>query len=522
MRPSHNVASSTLGGGKATTGHWQEGFKNTCGKCGAVRIDNQIGLEATPDAFIAALVEVFRGVKRVLRNDGTLWIVIGDSYAGSWGNYSGHNRGKGGQRAITVRSLPLPAWEGREQERPAASRPLPGIKNKDLLGIPWMLAFALRSDGWWLRSAITWCKGNPLPESVQDRPSQATEMLFLFSKNQRYFYDIDATRVVAQRLNRGRSADEVGLEVGRATAQGFAAKGGKIALNDQWTPYLILASLLGMKRVFVKERNDLLGKCFDILKRPQHARICWPILTTAANGAPQMLMDILEHIGIVITELDSDTEAEFWVRLASDPATMKGNNGAFAVKQPREVIAKIIANAQLIRHTVPLDALTKGLIDVDVIEKTIPLFECIDLDAGSLGDGLITEALLEQFRLAVRGSGLQELGSPCHTSLTSDGDYASNYTTEAPTRNLWNWWVVNTQPFSGDHHATFPEKLIEPCILAGSRPGDTVLDPFLGSGTTGKVSLRLGRKCIGIELSQDYIDQALDRTNGVQTMLDVW
>jgi len=121
-------------------------------------IEGQIGLDKTPDLYIARLVEVFREVHRVLRNDGTLWLNIGDSYHGSWGNYSGQNRGKGKQRAITVGTqAPNSAYDGLEKWRPPSSFKQEGLKNKDLIGIPWMLAFALRSDGWYLRSDIIWC-----------------------------------------------------------------------------------------------------------------------------------------------------------------------------------------------------------------------------------------------------------------------------------------------------------------------------------------------------------------------------
>lgn len=155
-------------------------------------IDGQIGLEESSDKYIKRLVAVFREVRRVLKNDGTLWVNIGDSYAGSWGNYSGQNRGRGTQRARTVGSLPTPAWDGRERQRPSASRPMAGIKNKDLIGIPWMLAFALRADGWYLRSEIIWHKPNPMPESVKDRPTKAHEQIFLLSKSPKYYYDHDA------------------------------------------------------------------------------------------------------------------------------------------------------------------------------------------------------------------------------------------------------------------------------------------------------------------------------------------
>ncbi len=145
-------------------------------------VDGQIGLEETPEAYIARLVEVFREVRRVLKDDGTLWVNIGDSYAGN-ANSGGSNANEGGP-AVRIAGLKPKRGEG--------------VKQKDLLGIPWMLAFALRADGWYLRSEIIWHKPNPMPESVKDRPTKAHEQIFLLSKSPKYFYDADAVREPAQ------------------------------------------------------------------------------------------------------------------------------------------------------------------------------------------------------------------------------------------------------------------------------------------------------------------------------------
>jgi DNA modification methylase len=148
--------------------------------------DGQIGLEPTPDEFVAALVEVFRGVRRVLRDDGTVWLNLGDSYSGYHGN-------------ARVGDAPAPSDKGehyRENMRPTVIGN--GIKQKDLLGIPWMVAFALRADGWYLRSDIIWSKLNPMPESVTDRPTKSHEYVFLLSKGPRYAYDADAIREADQ------------------------------------------------------------------------------------------------------------------------------------------------------------------------------------------------------------------------------------------------------------------------------------------------------------------------------------
>ena len=157
-------------------------------------VPGQLGLEATPEAYVAALVEVFREVRRVLRDDGTCWLNLGDSYAGSWGNYGGQNRGNGTQREIVTGSQAHQnAYDGLEGWRPPTAD-APGLKPKDLVGIPWRVAFALQADGWYLRQDIIWSKPNPMPESVTDRCTKAHEYIFLLSKSAKYYYDADAVR----------------------------------------------------------------------------------------------------------------------------------------------------------------------------------------------------------------------------------------------------------------------------------------------------------------------------------------
>lgn len=181
------IATSGLLGSKRNVGNALAGYGAICGKCGAKRIDNQIGLEASPEAFVAALVEVFREVRRVLRPDGTCWVNLGDSYA----NPGNHRNGEG-----EVRSLKTSKFHGGtahlEQRRTTGT--FEGLKPKDLIGIPWRVAFALQADGWWLRSDIIWHKPNPMPESVTDRPTKAHEYIFMLSKSSKYFYDADAIR----------------------------------------------------------------------------------------------------------------------------------------------------------------------------------------------------------------------------------------------------------------------------------------------------------------------------------------
>jgi DNA modification methylase len=166
-------------------------------------VAGQIGLEPTPDAFVAEMVAVFREVRRVLRPDGTLWLNLGDSYAGSGrGGYAGgkstlDGTTDGQDNSRVARGSQKPAgFHERSVESGAIARawvpPPVGLKQKDLMGIPWRVAFALQADGWWLRQDIIWSKPNPMPESVTDRCTKAHEYLFLLSKGPRYHYDAEA------------------------------------------------------------------------------------------------------------------------------------------------------------------------------------------------------------------------------------------------------------------------------------------------------------------------------------------
>ena len=164
-------------------------YKTVCPKCGAVRQDSQIGLEETPEEYIENLVNVFKEVRNVLTDDGTLWLNIGDSYY----NY---RPGKGqalSKQTVSNNRQDLPDKCARRGNK------LKGLKEKDLIGIPWMLAFALRADGWYLRQDIIWNKPNPMPESVRDRCTKSLKYIFLLSKSQNYYFDVDAIKEPTRR-----------------------------------------------------------------------------------------------------------------------------------------------------------------------------------------------------------------------------------------------------------------------------------------------------------------------------------
>ena len=268
--------------------------------------DKQIGQEQSPEEYIETMVDVFRKVRDVLADDGTLWLNIGDSY------YNYRKDGCIPKQTFTNSRQDLP------KTTPRRSNKLVGYKDKDLIGIPWMLAFALRADGWYLRQDIIWHKPNPMPESVRDRCTKAHEYIFLLSKSKYYYYDNEA------------------------------------------------------------------------IKEP-----------------------------------------------AKDWGTRDRTNGKY--------------------HN--------------------------------------------------EGTGLQP-----HSGLTK------SYT----KRNKRSVWSINKKPYKGAHFATYPEELIEPCILAGSEEGDIILDPFMGSGTTAVVAKKNSRAYIGCELHEEYASLQTDRIRTIPNKLPLY
>lgn len=226
---------------KTTTGHKQEElignvgdaiYKSVCPLCGAVREDKQIGLEESPEEYIDRLVNVFREVKRILKPEGTLWVNIGDSYAGGQGRYGGfddmsdkQNTNKGSLGQINT----YQKWSHDT------------IKTKDLIGIPWMLAFALRNDGWYLRQDIIWHKPNPMPESVKDRCTKSHEYIFLLSKSPKYFFDYEAIQETATTGESVRDKNAEGYQADYPNGERFSSglhiygKGGKRNKRDVWS-----------------------------------------------------------------------------------------------------------------------------------------------------------------------------------------------------------------------------------------------------------------------------------------------
>jgi DNA modification methylase len=308
-------------------------------------VDGQIGLEATPDAFVAQMVDVFREVRRVLKDDGTLWLNLGDSYAANRGGTTPPAQtvagGVNGQGGIAERRGQK---DGYNASRDAKAH---GLKHKDLIGIPWRVAFALQADGWWLRQDIVWSKPNPMPESVRDRCTKAHEYIFLMTKSERYYYDSKA--------------------------------------------------------------------------------IAEPVTESTV------------------------------LRLSQDVASQAGSdraNGGTRADRPMKALRT----------------------------------------AGNKSHKLVTEYEVSDSEQHRTAAGLMKIA-----------DVAFE------TRNKRSVWSIATAPFSEAHFATFPPELPEICIKAGSKPGDTILDPFGGAGTTGLVADRLGRSAILLELNPQYAEMARRR-----------
>lgn len=189
-------------------------------------VDGQIGLERAYPEFVRALADVFDEVRRVLKPSGTLWLNLGDSYAGSWGAQSRGSETPGtldGTSQLAARQIEAAR---RGETRTGSADRFPGLKPKDLIGIPWRVAFALQERGWWLRGDHVWGKPNGMPESTEDRPTRGHEYVFLLTKSAKYFYDGEAVRTAPKASTITRLAQDVEAQEGSARANGGAKTNG--------------------------------------------------------------------------------------------------------------------------------------------------------------------------------------------------------------------------------------------------------------------------------------------------------
>lgn len=367
--------------------------------------NREIGRETTPELFIATMVSVFREVRRVLKDDGILFLNLGDSYVGSWAAQSRGSFTPGKLEGTSLLSARQIMAHPREDTHTGSLKNTPGLKPKDLMMLPQRVAIALQADGWYLRSQIPWIKRNVMPESVTDRPTTAVEYVFMLTKSGKYYYDKSAVLIPTS------------------------------------------------------ENSHAGGK---------------------TNGTMKAVTSEFPHDSI---------EAR---KARANPATKSfpadGRNGIRPAGKQAE----------------------SGL------RRYVGFNECWDAAEES--------AMVPQCRggkTAFRGQGhfLTSANGPANRDGRDMKNVGASW---ARNRRNSDWFiqswqglladddgdtlavVVNPKGYKEAHFATFPKKFVDPFVLAGSRPGDVVLDPFGGSGTVGQVALELGRSALLIELNPAY------------------
>lgn len=249
-------------------------------------VDGQIGLESSPREFIDSLVAVFREVRRVLRNDGTLWLNMGDSYAGSWGA-QGRPQGDGQMSGRSVTSARQINEHPRFKSGTGVRGREMGMKSKDLMGMPWRLAFALQDDGWYLRQDIIWHKPNPMPESVRDRCTKAHEYLFLLSKAPRYYFNQDPIREACSPNTHAKLSQDVQNQIGSARANGGAKTNGNMKAVDRKTNGVGWGHGTDSEqrqRGRVKD-NASMDSALAIMPTERNKRSVWTVATNGFKGA---------------------------------------------------------------------------------------------------------------------------------------------------------------------------------------------------------------------------------------------
>ena len=242
-------------------------------------VDGQIGLEETPAEFIARLVEVFREVRRVLRVDGTAWVNMGDSYASIAGGYAPD--GSAGKHDIVSKSTRGAVRRGHRRQ------PHEGFKQKDLMGMPWRLAFALQDDGWYLRQDIIWHKPNPMPESVRDRCTKAHEYIFLLSKSPKYYYDQSAILEPCSPNTHNRLSQDVLAQIGSDRANGGAKTNGNmkaVARKPNGVGWGHGTDNKERCRGRIKD-NESMDSALAIMPSERNKRTVWTVPTHSFKGA---------------------------------------------------------------------------------------------------------------------------------------------------------------------------------------------------------------------------------------------
>ena len=492
--------------------------------------DGQLGLEKTPEEYVAHMVEVFELVRELLTEDGTLWLNIGDSYASGKGTCYNPGGGKDSFGKYKKEGGAHPLDRGNK-----STLALSGLKPKDLVGIPWMTAFALRSSGWYLRQDIIWHKPSPMPESINDRCTKAHEYLFLMSKNARYYYDAEAIKEPATGGSHDRGKGKENDWHDRSSWKGSAFDKGRTGKMMVTRGHKVRPSK--PKGSFKAKGEPLPGRLpFRAVTETRNKRSVWTVPSKPFSQYAQTSR---------LVRVERDELCDDNLHIASPSCPLHGGLFALFASVYDDEYANDFENR--ISH-----------IDNGHVRELSGGYEEIDwMLSYSIGGQSLGLLLREHGRIAIlhnirsRRTGLAQLTSFSYrlsekTRSRIDGILISLGLSEIYRGMIWsNIWPddmnahLRDQIFCGivnksfllsleppcncgiykektektSHFAVFPPDLISSCILAGSRPGDMVLDPFFGSGTTGEVCEKLGRRWTGIELNEkDYGELCKQRT----------
>ncbi len=470
-------------------------------------VEGQIGLEPTLDAYVETMVAVGRELWRVLKPEGTFWLNLGDSYASAWVCNRRNEIGSG--------SLPA----GKRADRP--NRLVNGLKEKDLCGVPWRVAFALQANGWWLRSAIVWHKPNPMPESVTDRPTSAYEMVFLLTKAERYFYDADAIAEPASLNSHGATNPHAGAKqesIGQNQGGSLGVKcSGMRNARNVWT----MATQPFSGAHFATMPPDLAERCIKAGCPEFVCSECGHVLDshikdtvrTGTNGNGLCAL----RSGVSKASVASDTNEilQSKMRIGSKDADAKSDSlrklrGAsdLGSQEPTETVLQCSLPMQTYGEESPND---EGVDDHDQGVCDDSSARSSESNGGWVRDGASARH--------GKGNG----ASPsAHRSRSSQGRQPEAQLTGKPGSSD----EAETRPSaeSPDGQDPLPSlrggnSSVPSCprckanlARVGAVSPGQVLDPFGGAGTTGLVADRLGRNATLIELNPAYRELAADRT----------
>ena len=449
-------------------------YKDTC-PCGARRIDSQLGLERTPEEFVANMVAVFREVWRVLRKDGTCWVNLGDAYAhtgASGGTWNGSSpEGKNNNTA-----------NAREAQKKMGGTMGPGLKPKDLVGIPWRLAFALQQP--WYSGSI---------KRLEDRIWLGA---MIDGEGCMFIHKRKAGQSNGQGYERQNDSYGAGLEVAN-THESIVKRCleitgmGSICFQDKESKLKNRNQRLFRWNLRSNECRKVVREIYPFLVGKQHeARLLLGCPSSGMDAEKAHASLINLHNGFEAC-IDFPAPTSCFERgwyLRSDIIWSKLNPMPESVTdRPTKAHEYLFLLSKRERYYYDQDAIRESYAEATLVDPR-------DNENGHR----------------------RERGFPGNAS--NGGTNLGGL--RASGRNKRTVWTIPTQPWSGAHFATFPEKLVEPCILAGSRPGDYVLDPFVGSGTVIRVATRHQRKGVGCDINLKYLgEQASKRTRNVQVQM---